>query len=454
MHPDRHVLIVEDDADLREALAETLEAEGMRVCAARDGAEALQLADAETFGLVISDMQMQPMGGAELLQRLRQQHPELPVVLMTAYGTIPQAVEAMRAGASDFLVKPFEAATLVALARRHLTCVVAREGVIAVDPASRAVFELVPRLAASDATVLITGESGTGKEVIARALHAQSARAAGPFIAINCAAIPEQMLEATLFGHERGAFTGAVGSHAGKFEQAQGGTLLLDEVSELPLALQAKLLRVLQEREVERVGGRRAIPLDVRVLATSNRRLREEVTAGRFREDLYFRLNVLPLHMPPLRERGGDILPLAEALLARHGRAGRPLPALGAEARARLLAYPWPGNVREMDNVIQRALVLSAGDCIEPWALQLEDAAASVTAAALHAPVASDTPESEALQSAQRRHEAELIAQALRSGTRRAAAARLGISERTLRYKLARLRASGVDLPLVGTACA
>lgn len=451
MDKNNRVLIVEDDADLREALSETLEAAGLEVGTARDGAEALGLAGERSFGLVISDMQMQPVGGAELLQRLRQHHPELPVVLMTAYGTIPQAVAAMRAGASDFLVKPFEASTLVALARRHLQPTPARDGIIAVDPASRALFELVPRLAASDASVLITGESGTGKEVVARALHAQSPRAAGPFVAINCAAIPEQMLEATLFGHEKGAFTGAIGTHAGKFEQAQGGTLLLDEISELPLALQAKLLRVLQEREVERVGGRRAIPLDVRVLATSNRRLREEVAAGRFREDLYFRLNVLPLHLPPLRERRGDILPLAEALLARHCRGSRPAPALTAEAGARLLAHAWPGNVREMDNVIQRALVLATGDRIEARALHLEDAVMP------HVTVTSVEPgagEAGALESARRLHEAELIAQALRSGTRRAAAAQLGISERTLRYKLARLRACGVELPAVGTACA
>ncbi len=445
------VLIVEDDQNLREALCETLESAGYHAHATGDGEAALRYLRQHGAALVISDLQMRPMDGTTLLAQLRQQQPRLPVVLMTAYGTIAQAVAAMQAGASDFLVKPFEADTLLQLTRRHLpdSAGPARHGMIAADPRSLAVLEQLPLLAASDATVLITGESGTGKEVLARSLHALSPRSRGPFVAVNCAAIPEQMLEATLFGHEKGAFTGALAAHAGKFEQAQGGTLLLDEISEMPLALQAKLLRVLQEREVERVGARQPIALDVRVLATSNRRLREEVRNGRFREDLYFRLNVLPLAVAPLRERRADILPLAAALLARHAR-DVPPPQLTPAAAQRLQEHDWPGNVRELENVIQRALVLCRAPQIESWQLQLDEPDAGIGSAAI-APVGAA---GDALNSARFRHEAELIARALRCGSRRSAAAQLGISERTLRYKLARMRAEGIAPVAPGTACA
>ncbi|MCE5231810.1 MAG: sigma-54 dependent transcriptional regulator [Mizugakiibacter sp.] len=441
------VLIVEDDAHLREALRETLELAELPVAEAADGAQALALLAERPVGLVVSDVQMRPMDGRELLQRLRREHPQLPVVMMTAFATVAQAVEAMREGASDYLVKPFDAAQLVRLARRHLPPADdGTEGPVAVDPRSRELLELARRVAASAATVLIGGDSGTGKEVVARYLHAQSPRAAGPFVAINCAAIPENMLEAVLFGHEKGAFTGAQAAHPGKFEQAQGGTLLLDEISEMGLGLQAKLLRVLQEREVERLGGRAPIALDVRVIATSNRRLREEVAAGRFREDLYYRLNVFPLHLPPLRERPGDILPLARRLLARHCR-GRAVPALDAAAEARLLAHRWPGNVRELDNLLQRALVLAGGNAIGVAELRFEGDETPAPAAA--------PADAAALDSTLRRSEQALIIEALRAGngSRKAAAERLGISPRTLRHKLQRLRESGVQVPL-GTACA
>src|SRR5277367_1533280 len=237
---------------------------------------------------------------------------------------------------------------------------------------SQRLLELARRVAASDCTVLIVGESGTGKEVLARFVHRFSARSAGPFVAVNCAAIPENMLEAILFGYERGAYTGAHTAHPGKFEQAQGGTLLLDEITEMPLALQAKLLRVLQEREVERIGSRTSITLDVRVLATTNRRLREEVAAGRFREDLYYRLNVFPLALSPLRLRRDDVLPLAMQLLSGRCRPGERIPALSAEAAHLLLTYPWPGNVRELDNLLQRALILVNGPVIRPEHIQFE----------------------------------------------------------------------------------
>src|SRR5262252_4974549 len=243
---------------------------------------------------------------------------------------------------------------------------------VAVDASSRLIVDLARRVAGTDCTVLIVGESGTGKEVLARLIHRASPRAGKPFIAVNCAAIPENMLEAMLFGYERGSFTGAQTAHAGKFEQAQGGTLLLDEITEMPLALQAKLLRVLQEREVERLGGRTSIALDVRVLATTNRRLREEVAAGRFREDLYYRLNVFPLAIAPLAMRRDDVLPLAMQLLAARCKAGARIPALSADAAHLLLTYNWPGNVRELDNLLQRALILVNGPVIEPEHIQFE----------------------------------------------------------------------------------
>lgn len=335
--------------------------------------------------------------------------------------------------------------------------------------ASRRLTALARRVAASDCTVLIGGESGTGKEVLARFIHRCSPRASRPFVAVNCAAIPENMLEAMLFGHERGAFTGAHASHTGKFEQAQHGTLLLDEVTEMSLGLQAKLLRVLQEREVERLGGRLPVALDVRVLATTNRNLRSEVVAGRFREDLYYRLNVFPLSTLPLRERRDDVLPLAMRLLTSRCRPGERIPALSADAAHLLLTYPWPGNVRELDNVMQRALILCSGAVIESEHIQLE-AAGHWPAAADHSeagrslatgdvqhPSASSlvresagtgVAERSALSHSLSTTERDVILEALRvdNGNRPAVAKRLGISARTLRYKLAKLRDAGVEV--------
>jgi two-component system, response regulator FlrC len=339
---------------------------------------------------------------------------------------------------------------------------------VASAASSQRLLELARRVAASDCTVLIAGESGTGKEVLARFIHRVSARSGGPFVGVNCAAIPENMLEAILFGYERGAFTGAHATHPGKFEQAQGGTLLLDEITEMPLSLQAKLLRVLQEREVERLGGRAAIPLDLRVLATTNRRLREEVAAGRFREDLYYRLNVFPLGLAPLRQRRDDILPLAMQLLGMRSRPGESIPALSADAAQLLLTYPWPGNVRELDNLLQRALILINGPVILAEHIQFEPAhevplnppaAEPVPQIAVHvaaAPVlAQDScvPDEAhgSLADSLGQVERNVLLDALRDGisTRREIAERLGISPRTLRYKLARLRAAGVDVPAV-----
>ncbi len=311
---------------------------------------------------------------------------------------------------------------------------------VAVDASSRLVLDLARRVAATDCSVLIVGESGTGKEVLARVIHRASPRAQRSFVAVNCAAIPENMLEAMLFGHEKGSFTGAHAAHAGKFEQAQGGTILLDEITEMPLALQAKLLRVLQEREVERIGGTAPVPLDVRVIATTNRLLRAEVTAGRFREDLYYRLNVFPLALSPLRERRDDILPLATHLLQLRARPGKRIPALTADAAHLLLTYPWPGNVRELDNLLQRALVLVEGSVIEAQHILFEKQATKLDAAGAGAPALHQTLE---------RAERDVILEALRAarGSRREVAEKLGISPRTLRYKLARIRNAGIDVP-------
>jgi two-component system response regulator FlrC len=316
---------------------------------------------------------------------------------------------------------------------------------VIVDRQSRALYALAARVATTDCTVLINGESGTGKEVLARFIHDRSGRARAPFVAINCAAIPENMLEAMLFGYERGAFTGATNSHAGKFEQAQGGTLLLDEITEMPLPLQAKLLRVLQEREVERLGARAMMSLDVRVLATTNRDLREQVQSGAFREDLYYRLCVFPMTIPALRERRDDVLPLAMRLLELRSARGARIPALSADAAQLLLAYNWPGNIRELDNLLQRAMILANGTLIEAAHIHFENLREARPAAA-HSSVIDLG--GKALRGSLRAAEGQILLKALRAGnTRREVAEKLGISPRTLRYKLAQLRSAGVDVP-------
>ncbi len=456
------VLLVEDDRALREALADTLELGGHDYRAVDCAEAALVAIGQEPFGLVISDVNMPGMDGHQLLSAIRERQPQLPVLLMTAFGAVERAVDAIRRGAADYLVKPFEPKTLLSLVARHAlgrASELEQDGPVACEPASLQLLELAARVARSDSTVLITGESGTGKEVLARYLHQQSPRAKGPFIAINCAAIPDNMLEATLFGHEKGAFTGAVASAPGKFELAEGGTILLDEISEMPLALQAKLLRVLQEREVERVGARKPISLDIRVLATSNRDLAAEVAAGRFREDLFYRLSVFPLAWRPLRERPADILPLAERLLAKYVKKMNLAPLrLSAQAVACLTGHAWPGNVRELDNAIQRAVILQQNGVIEPHDLCLnapigfaQAAPAPQLAVVPNAPmpVMPDASVADgALGEDLRRREYQVIIDILRAerGRRKEAAERLGISPRTLRYKLAQMRDAGMDV--------
>lgn len=457
-----NILVVEDDEALRDALLITLDAAGYRVSGADGGPAALALLERSTFQMVVSDLRMSPMDGLELLAAIRVRKPGLPVLLMTAFGDVDKAVAAMRGGACDFMLKPFEPKALLDQIERYAVPPAA-EGVVAADPKTRDVLLLAARVAKTDATVLLTGESGTGKEVFARYIHDQSQRARGPFVAINCAAIPDNLLEATLFGHEKGAFTGAQSAQAGKFEQADGGTLLLDEISEMPLSLQAKLLRVLQEREVERVGGKRPTPIDIRVLATSNRNMASEVAAGRFREDLYYRLNVFPLAIPALRERPADIVPLARHFLALHGmRLGRAAK-IGAGAAAKLAAHPWPGNVRELENVMQRALILAPGEMIEAEHLLLSNEAVAPPAA-IAQPVAPPvsgpavppaptffvpppvqavvSPASPAnMKDLERQHILDTLAKV--GGSRKKAIELLGISERTLRYKLKQYREEG-----------
>ncbi len=447
------VLIVEDDPSLREALCDTLVLAGYPVASATDGPAALDILDKEPIGMVVSDVQMPNMDGHVLLKRIRSRNPVLPVVLMTAYGTVQKAVDAMRCGAADYLLKPFDADLLVDMVNRYLPCERSEDStVVAEDRRTRELFAMAARVAKTDATVMVTGESGTGKEVVAQYIHSASGRNNGPFVAINCAAIPENMLEAVLFGYEKGAFTGAYQARPGKFEQAQGGTLLLDEISEMDLGLQAKLLRVLQEREVERLGGREPIELDVRVIATSNRVMREEVKAGRFREDLFYRLNVFPLQLAPLRDRPRDILPIAQRLIERHTPMGQPVPTLCPDAEQRLLAHDWPGNVRELENILQRAIILMSGDCIECADLHFELASAGIASPVCEVSSSAETDEDESadlLETDLKSREQTLILEALSAGkgSRKAAAERLGISPRTLRYKLARMREEGITVP-------
>lgn len=451
------VLIVEDDPNLREAISDTLELAGCPVLTAPGGAEALEVLSGNLVSIVVSDVRMMPMDGITLLKEIRQRYPQLPVVLMTAYADVDRAVEAMRSGACDFLLKPFEPKALLAQVEKYaLPDPGAVVGVVAHDPASMNLFGIAARVAQTDATVLLTGESGVGKEIVARFIHRNSQRHKGPFVAINCAAIPESLLEATLFGYEKGAFTGAQTAQAGKFEQAQDGTLLLDEVTEMPLALQAKLLRVLQEREVERVGGKKPVALDIRIVATSNRDMAAAVSKGGFREDLYYRLNVFPILIPALRQRPDDIVPLAKHFLTEHGgRIGRTGLSFSLEAESVLRAYAWPGNVRELENMVQRAMILAPANVIGPEHLGVgaggirpeEHVPMAAPASGLAVAEQKDVKNTETsgkienMRDMEREHILKTLAEV--NGSRKLAVERLGISERNLRYKLKQYREEG-----------
>jgi DNA-binding NtrC family response regulator len=375
------VLIVDDEENIRRVLASGLAKDGFHTLTASGGHQALKLLEEVRCDVLLSDVVMPDMNGLELLRRAREQHPDLIVVMMTAYGTIPAAVEAMRLGAVDFLTKPLEMdalrkvirnalrdrerGQLAPSARRRTS---ARKSVefIGTSPAIQEVLQIVERVADTRTTVLITGESGTGKELIARMLHEKSSRANGPFVAVSCAAIPETLLEVELFGAMKGAYTGAESDRIGKFEAANGGTLFLDEIGDIPPLIQVKLLRVLQEREIERLGSNKPIPVDVRLVAATNRDLEQAVQAGTFRADLFYRLQVVHIHLPPLRERPEDIAPLAEHFVRKYAVENqRAMQSVSPQALELLRAYPWPGNVRELENAIESAVVLAPPNATE-----------------------------------------------------------------------------------------
>jgi DNA-binding NtrC family response regulator len=376
------VLVVDDEPSARSALADILRAEGFTVETAGDGFKALGRLEEFEAEVVLTDLNMPGIDGVELLRKLKAQNPELPVVLMTAFGGVETAVAAMRDGAADYLTKPLNTDELVIVLGRTIdTARLRREAnelrsqlkhrysfdnIVGASPEMQRVFKTVAQIAPSRATVLLSGESGTGKELVAAAIHHHSPRASGPFVKLHCAALAESLLESELFGHERGAYTGADRKREGRFEQANGGTLFLDEIGEISLGTQVKLLRVLQEREFERVGGSQTLQTDVRVVAATNRDLKEMVAAGKFREDLYYRLNVINLGLPSLRQRPSDVPALAMHFLKHYASEnGKAVQRISDEALTQLASYPWPGNVRELENVIERAVVLAEGETIE-----------------------------------------------------------------------------------------
>jgi len=447
------ILVVDDEANMRRVLEIMLARGGHEVLTAQDGAQALALLETQKADLVISDMRMPGMDGLTLLQRLREKGNATPVIMVTAHGTIDSAVEAMRDGAVDYLLRPFDIEALeLSIARILREAQNARQigylreeigrgwGTLvgsgkALDAVREAIFQVAPTKAA----VLVTGETGTGKEMVARAVHEASPRRDYLFVPVNCAAIPRDILEAELFGYEKGAFTGASRERVGKFEMANNGTLFLDEITEMPIELQAKLLRFLQDNTLERIGSNRAIQLDIRVVAASNRDPREAIRQGMLREDLYYRLNVFPIALLPLRERRDDIAPLVAHFLLKHGA----LPRQGgvdAETLETLRAYRWPGNVRELENLVERALILCGGKALEARHFSLPQSEPGDRVAATESgPPAS--PVLEPLQPAVDRLEAALIAAALEQsrGNKAKAAALLEISERSLWYKLKKL---------------
>lgn len=440
----KKVLIVDDEQQMRLAIGETLRRAGYSTSEAPTPLEGLTLFNNTEYDLVISDIRMPEMSGIELLARLKSQNPNVPVIMVTAYGTIEDAVETMKRGAEDYLLKPFSPDYLEEVVARTLRIGTKKETtdryqIITEDAEMKRLLSFLLKASATDATVLIQAESGTGKELVARYVHNNSPRKDKEFIAVNCAAVPENLLESELFGYEKGAFTGASSSKEGKFELANGGTLLLDEISEMSTLLQAKLLRVLQEKEIDKVGGKKPIPVDVRVIASTNSDLSELVNNGKFREDLYYRLNVVPLNIPPLRERIEDIEPLTSHFISRYS-GGRML-SLSTEAVRALKNHRWPGNVRELENTIQRAVIVCSGvkEVIEP-----EDIFVTSTASVPGAAATSGVKPGATV----REMEQELILATLKrtGGNRTSAAKLLGISLRTLRNKLNEYRTEGIEV--------
>ena len=450
MKREESILIVDDEPNMQRVLRGLLQREGYRTLEVSDGAAALEILAREPIEAVLTDFKMPRMNGLELLAEIQQRQLGVPVILLTAHGTIGGAVEALKKGAFDYLTKPFDpdeiqqvvakAVRTHALQKSEATVAIAENPeqlLLGESDALRRVKHLIERVAPTPATVLITGESGTGKELVARSLHLRSPRATAPFVKINCAAIPEGLLESELFGHEKGAFTGAARRKLGRFELADGGTLFLDEIGEIPVEMQVKLLRAIQEKRVRKVGATGEEAVDVRIISATHRSLGEEVKQGKFRQDLYYRLNVIELRMPPLREMREDIPLLTAAILRRHTAAnGSPAPQLSAAAMERLAGYDFPGNVRELENVLERALALTTGGDIRAEDLQLApaQAAAAVPAAAA---AASGLPLQERLDTVER--QAILAALEQTRYNRTAAAKLLGITFRALRYRMERL---------------
>ncbi|RMG03641.1 MAG: sigma-54-dependent Fis family transcriptional regulator [Nitrospirae bacterium] len=425
----KKILIVDDDRQMRNALSEGIKRSGYTPFTAEDAERALFLFQRDEFSLIITDMRMPGMNGLEFIKKIRLISNSVPILVITGFGTVENAVECMRCGASDYLMKPFSVDGLREAVERLLKAGESKSEIITQDAGMKKLLKLALEIAASESTVLITGESGTGKELLARYIHRNSSRRSHKFVAVNCAAIPENLLEAELFGYEKGAFTGANEKKAGRFELADRGTLLLDEIGEMPTPLQAKLLRVLQEKEIDRIGGKSPIPVDIRVIATTNRDLAAEVERGNFREDLYYRLSVIPLRIPPLRERPGDIPLLAEHFLEKFAlRYKKEIKGFSDEAVQYLLNHSWRGNVRELENLIQRAVILGSGDLIELHDLRVERRQIS-----------------DNVIKTIREMEKDLIIKTLQmtGGNRKRAAESLGISVRTLRNKINEYRLEG-----------
>ena len=483
------ILIVDDEVEMRIAMSETLKHSGYPVEISHNAIDALNKFKKNDYSMVITDMTMPKRSGIELLKDIRKINDALPVLMVTAYGTIETAVEAMKLGAFDYILKPFKFDVFTFVVERALALaeerrsapqdkptvtaikeaepVKAAREIVTADPGIQQLLGMAENIARSKATVLVQSESGTGKELLARHIHVNSDRSEGPFVAVNCAALPETLLESELFGHRKGAFTGAIQDYKGRFEQANGGTILLDEISELALPLQAKLLRVLQEHEVDRIGGKEPVPVDIRVIATTNRDLFARVEEGKFREDLYFRLNVIPLQLPPLRERKGDIPLLADYFIKRHAsRNGRKPAAISSDAMEVLCHYNWRGNIRELENVMERALLLCGDQDVEPNHLLMGQGALTASSLAnlgpkkgklgkgkqgrgeaKAAPPPSNGSKGLAISVGMSMREAEkkLIFETLREldGNRTKAAKVLSISIRTLRNKLSEYAAEG-----------
>lgn len=464
------ILIVDDEAGMREFLTILLEREGFHVESAQDGQEALQMVHKNSFDLIISDLRMPTVDGVRLLEGLKKFQSEVPVILVTAYASAESAIEAMKLGAYDYVSKPFRVEEIKQVISKALEAKASRvagvfpwsgeafprpvEGLIGRSPKMIELYKLISKVATVSGTVLITGESGTGKELVARTIHKNSDHGAKPFLAISCGAIPESLLESELFGHVKGAFTGAVTAKAGLFEVADGGTVFLDEIGETSPAIQVKLLRVLQERVFRRVGGTDDIEVDVRVVAATHQDLREMIQQGRFREDLYYRLNVIPIHLPPLRERLEDIPLLTMNFLAKYAeKIKRPIRGIAPEAMELLLRYSWPGNVRELENAIERAVALGMGGVLTPESLPetvlvragAADTPRQRTEGALPTEVSellsSEKMDLDAIVS---RVERDLILEALRQagGIQKKAAQALGLSFESFRY---RMKKHGID---------